>query len=113
MAWQYLDLADYLLIAEAITGLKAEVLAEMPRATHDSYLYIEFGKRHRIRAHSSGPKVSGPTAAGVRMRKASGPASTCRPPTLSVDTFPPNRAVASSTISCGWSALGRCGAEPT
>ena len=31
MAWQYLDLADYLLIAEAVTGLKAEVLAEMPR----------------------------------------------------------------------------------
>ena len=31
MAWQYLDLADYLLIAEAVTGLEAEVLAEMPR----------------------------------------------------------------------------------
>ncbi len=31
MAWHYLDLADYLLIAEAVTGLKAEVLAEMPR----------------------------------------------------------------------------------
>lgn len=31
MVWQYLDLADYLLIAEAVTGLKAEVLAEMPR----------------------------------------------------------------------------------
>ena len=31
MAWEYLDLADYLLIAEAVTGLKAEVLAEMPR----------------------------------------------------------------------------------
>ena len=31
MAWQYIDLADYLLIAEAVTGLKAEVLAEMPR----------------------------------------------------------------------------------
>jgi len=31
LAWQYLDLADYLLIAEAVTGLKAEVLAEMPR----------------------------------------------------------------------------------
>jgi death-on-curing protein len=31
LAWQYLDLADYLLVAEAVTGLKAEVLAEMPR----------------------------------------------------------------------------------
>jgi death-on-curing protein len=31
LVWQYLDLADYLLIAEAVTGLKAEVLAEMPR----------------------------------------------------------------------------------
>jgi death-on-curing protein len=31
LAWQYLDLADYLLIAEAVIGLKAEVLAEMPR----------------------------------------------------------------------------------
>jgi len=31
LAWHYLDLADYLLIAEAVTGLKAEVLAEMPR----------------------------------------------------------------------------------
>jgi len=31
LPWQYLDLADYLLIAEAVTGLKAEVLAEMPR----------------------------------------------------------------------------------
>ena len=31
MGWQYLDLADYLLIAEAVTGLKAEILAEMPR----------------------------------------------------------------------------------
>jgi len=31
LAWQYLDLADYLLIAEAITGLRAGVLAEMPR----------------------------------------------------------------------------------
>ena len=31
MVWKYLDLADYLLIAEAVTGLKAEVLAEMPR----------------------------------------------------------------------------------
>jgi death-on-curing protein len=31
LAWQYIDLADYLLIAEAVTGLKAEVLAEMPR----------------------------------------------------------------------------------
>lgn len=31
MVWQYLDLADYLLIAEAVTGFKAEVLAEMPR----------------------------------------------------------------------------------
>jgi death-on-curing protein len=31
LAWKYLDLADYLLIAEAVTGLKAEVLAEMPR----------------------------------------------------------------------------------
>jgi len=31
LAWKYLDLADYLLIAEAVTGLSAEVLAEMPR----------------------------------------------------------------------------------
>jgi death-on-curing protein len=31
LAWRYLDLADYLLIAEAVTGLRAEVLAEMPR----------------------------------------------------------------------------------
>ena len=31
MTWRYLDLADYLLIAEAVTGLTAEVLAEMPR----------------------------------------------------------------------------------
>ena len=31
MAWHYLDLADYLLIAEAVIGLKAEVLAVMPR----------------------------------------------------------------------------------
>jgi hypothetical protein len=31
LAWNYLDLADYLLVAEAVTGLKAEVLAEMPR----------------------------------------------------------------------------------
>jgi death-on-curing protein len=31
LPWQYIDLADYLLIAEAVTGLKAEVLAEMPR----------------------------------------------------------------------------------
>jgi len=31
LGWQYLDLADYLLIAEAVTGLKAEILAEMPR----------------------------------------------------------------------------------
>jgi death-on-curing protein len=31
LTWRYIDLADYLLIAEAVTGLKAEVLAEMPR----------------------------------------------------------------------------------
>lgn len=31
MAWQYLDLADFLLIAEAVLGLPAERLAEMPR----------------------------------------------------------------------------------
>jgi len=31
LAWNYLDLADFLLIAEAVIGLKAEVLAEMPR----------------------------------------------------------------------------------
>lgn len=31
MAWQYLEIGDYLLIAEAVTGIKAEVLAEMPR----------------------------------------------------------------------------------
>jgi len=31
LTWRYLDLADYLLIAEAVTGLTAEVLAEMPR----------------------------------------------------------------------------------
>lgn len=31
LTWQYLDLADYLLIAEANTGLRAEILAEMPR----------------------------------------------------------------------------------
>jgi death-on-curing protein len=34
LAWQYLDLADYLLIAEAVTGLKAEVLADMPRVVN-------------------------------------------------------------------------------
>jgi death-on-curing protein len=34
LAWHYLDLADYLLIAEAVTGLKAEVLAEMPRVVN-------------------------------------------------------------------------------
>ena len=34
MAWQYLDLADYLLIAEAVTGLKAEVLADRPRVVN-------------------------------------------------------------------------------
>jgi death-on-curing protein len=32
--WRYLDLADYLLIAEAVTGLDAEVLAEMPRVVN-------------------------------------------------------------------------------
>ncbi len=31
MPWHYLDLADYLLIAEAVTGLRAEILADMPR----------------------------------------------------------------------------------
>ncbi len=31
MSWDYLDLADYLLIAEAVTGVRAEVLARMPR----------------------------------------------------------------------------------
>lgn len=31
MAWRYLDLADYLLIAEAVLGVPAERLAEMPR----------------------------------------------------------------------------------
>ena len=31
MAWRYLDIADYLLIAEAVTGIGAEILAEMPR----------------------------------------------------------------------------------
>jgi death-on-curing protein len=31
LTWRYLDLADYLLVAEAVTGLTAEVLAEMPR----------------------------------------------------------------------------------
>jgi death on curing protein len=34
LAWRYLDLADYLLIAEAVTGLEAEVLAEMPRVVN-------------------------------------------------------------------------------
>jgi len=34
LAWQYLDLADYLLIAEAVTGLKAEVLADRPRVVN-------------------------------------------------------------------------------
>ena len=31
MSWRYLDLADFLLIAEAVLGLPAERLAEMPR----------------------------------------------------------------------------------
>jgi death-on-curing protein len=31
VSWRYLDLADYLLIAEAVLGLPAERLAEMPR----------------------------------------------------------------------------------
>ena len=31
MPVQYLEIGDYLLIAEAVTGIKAEVLAEMPR----------------------------------------------------------------------------------
>lgn len=31
MAWRYLDIADYLLISEAVTGIGAEILAEMPR----------------------------------------------------------------------------------
>jgi hypothetical protein len=30
VAWSYLDLADYLLIAEAVLGVPAERLAEMP-----------------------------------------------------------------------------------
>jgi len=30
--WTYLDLADYLLIAEAVLGIRAESLAEMPRS---------------------------------------------------------------------------------
>jgi death on curing protein len=34
LAWRYLDLADYLLIAETVTGLEAEVLAEMPRVVN-------------------------------------------------------------------------------
>ena len=34
MSWQYLDLADYLLIAEAVLGLTAERLAEMPRVVN-------------------------------------------------------------------------------
>jgi death on curing protein len=34
LAWRYLDLADFLLIAEAVTGLEAEVLAEMPRVVN-------------------------------------------------------------------------------
>jgi len=34
LAWRYLDLAGYLLIAEAVTGLDAEVLAEMPRVVN-------------------------------------------------------------------------------
>jgi hypothetical protein len=29
--WSYFDLADFLLIAEAVTGLAAERLAEVPR----------------------------------------------------------------------------------
>jgi death-on-curing protein len=33
LTWSYLDLADYLLIAEAVTGVPAEVLAGMPRVT--------------------------------------------------------------------------------
>ncbi len=31
MAVDYLDLADFLLIAEAVTGVSADVLASMPR----------------------------------------------------------------------------------
>ena len=31
MPVQYLEIGDYLLIAEAVTGMKAEVLPEMPR----------------------------------------------------------------------------------
>jgi len=31
VTWEYLDLADYLLIAEAVTGFQAEILASMPR----------------------------------------------------------------------------------
>lgn len=31
MAWSYLDLADFLLIAEAVPGVPAEELADMPR----------------------------------------------------------------------------------
>jgi death-on-curing protein len=31
LSWGYLDLADYLLIAEAVTGTRAEILAGMPR----------------------------------------------------------------------------------
>lgn len=34
MTWRYLDLADYLLIVEAITGLKAERLADMSRVVN-------------------------------------------------------------------------------
>lgn len=34
MSWQYLEIGDYLLIAEAVTGIKAELLAEMPRVVN-------------------------------------------------------------------------------
>ena len=34
MAYAYLDVADYLLIAEAVIGVPAEVLADMPRVTN-------------------------------------------------------------------------------
>jgi death on curing protein len=34
VVWRYLDIADYLLIAEAVTGIRAEILAEMPRVVN-------------------------------------------------------------------------------
>jgi death on curing protein len=34
VAWRYLDIADYVLIAEAVTGIKAETLADMPRVVN-------------------------------------------------------------------------------